>query len=64
MPVGHTFLVQEVFANKACFGIELSGHYIIPSLMPIDDSLAVSLYTASIISGMDNFEDIINEIPT
>ena len=64
VPVGHTFLVQGVFVNKACFGIELSGHYIIPSLMPIDDSLAVSLYTASIISGMDNLEDIIHEIPT
>ena len=63
VPVGHTFLVQEVFKNNACFGIELSGHYIIPSLMPVDDSLAVSLYTASIISTMDNFKGVLDKIP-
>ncbi len=63
IPVGHTFLVQAVFKNKACFGIETSGHYMIPSIMPVDDSLAVSLYAASIISGMENFEKFLNEVP-
>ena len=63
VPVGHTFLVQAVFANKACFGVETSGHYIIPSLMPIDDSLAVSLYTAKIMSELD-LDKFLDEIPS
>lgn len=49
--VGHTFLMDEVNRNKACFGVELSGHLVIPSLVPFDDSMAVSLYAASLLSG-------------
>ncbi len=63
VPVGHTFLVQEVFRNNACFGVETSGHYIIPSIVPVDDSLAVSVYTAEVISSINNFEKFLGRIP-
>ncbi len=63
VPVGHTFLVQGVFEHNACFGVETSGHYIIPPLMPIDDSLAVSLYAAKIISETGNVEKLLREMP-
>ena len=49
--VGHTFLMDAVKNSKACFGVEVSGHYVIPSLVPFDDSLAVSLYAAGVLSG-------------
>jgi phosphomannomutase len=48
--VGHTFLMDAVKNSKACFGVEVSGHYVIPSVVPFDDSLAVSLYAASVLS--------------
>ena len=48
--VGHTFLMDEVKKSNASFGVELSGHFVIPSLVPFDDSLAVSLYAAEALS--------------
>ncbi|MEM7815627.1 MAG: phosphomannomutase/phosphoglucomutase [Candidatus Aenigmatarchaeota archaeon] len=49
--VGHTFLMEAAKRYKACFGVEVSGHYVIPSIVPFDDSLAVSFYFASVLSG-------------
>lgn len=49
-PVGHTFLVDAAHKLKACFGAESAGHYIIPSLLPFDDAMAVSLYAAVALS--------------
>jgi phosphomannomutase len=52
IPVGHTYLTEAVQREKASFGVEVSGHYIVPSVVPFDDSLAVSLYFAAVLSGM------------
>jgi phosphomannomutase len=49
--VGHTFLMETVKESGGCFGVEVSGHYVVPSIVPFDDSLAVSLYAAAILSG-------------
>jgi phosphomannomutase len=49
--VGHTFLMDAVSKSKACFGVEVSGHFVVPSIVPFDDSMAVSLYAASVLSG-------------
>ncbi len=49
-PVGHTYLMEHTTKNKACFGVEFSGHYVIPSIFPFDDSLAISLYTAFVVA--------------
>ena len=50
VPVGHTFLMQAVDKHKACFGVEVSGHYTLPYMAPIDDSLMVSIYAAAVLS--------------
>lgn len=64
VPVGHTFLVEGVHKNKACFGVESAGHYIIPSLIPFDDALSVSLYAAYAISKQDKkASEIVDEMP-
>ncbi|MBI5347113.1 MAG: hypothetical protein HZB66_00705 [Candidatus Aenigmarchaeota archaeon] len=64
VPVGHTFLVEAVHKQKACFGLEVSGHYCIPSVVPYDDSLAISLFVAVLLSRSDRkLSDIVNELP-
>ncbi len=50
MPVGPHYLVDYAEKNKACLGIERSGHYVVPSIFPFDDSLAISLAAASSLS--------------
>ena len=62
--VGHTFLMENVHKEKACFGVEVSGHYVVPSMLPFDDSLAVSLYAASVLSSRDGpLEEEIKGMP-
>ncbi|MBI2578509.1 MAG: hypothetical protein HYW26_02230 [Candidatus Aenigmarchaeota archaeon] len=64
IPVGHTFLVSETRKSRACFGLETSGHYIIPSVLPFDDALAVSLYAACALSKKEKSAgEIIDELP-
>jgi phosphomannomutase len=62
--VGHTFLMDEVKKNRACFGVELSGHFVISSFVPFDDSLAVSLYAAAVLSHKNRaLDEEVMEIP-
>ena len=62
--VGHTFLMDAVKKHNASFGVEVSGHYVIPSIVPFDDSLAVSLYTASVLSARNHtLNEEIKDIP-
>ena len=62
--VGNSFLVQAVFEKGACFGVERSGHFCIPSIIPVDDAMAVSLYAAKVLSGSDKkLSAIVDEIP-
>ncbi len=53
VPVGHTFLMEGVEKNKACFGVESAAHYALPYMAPFDDSLIVSIYAASVLSMQD-----------
>ncbi len=65
VPVGHTFLMQAVSENKACFGMEVSGHYALPYMAPIDDSLMVSIYAAAVLSKQNKkLSEIIDTIKT
>ncbi|MEM7813590.1 MAG: hypothetical protein QW548_01680 [Candidatus Aenigmatarchaeota archaeon] len=50
VPVGHTHLIEAVHSKGAAFGVEISGHYAIPSLAVGDDSLAISYYLACVVS--------------
>lgn len=62
-PVGHTFLVNEAKKRKACFGIEVSGHYVLPFIFPFDDSMAVALYAAYVLSKNNkSLSKIVDEI--
>lgn len=64
-PVGHTFLVNEAKKRKACFGIEVSGHYVLPFIFPFDDSMAVALYAAYVLSKSKKpLSKIVDEIKT
>ena len=63
--VGHTFLMNSVKKWKASFGVESSGHYVIPSIFPADDSLAVSYYFACVLSGKgENLSDMARRVPS
>jgi len=62
-PVGHTFLVNYAKDNKACFGVELAGHYVLPFIAPFDDSMIIALYAAYVLSKTSKpLSDIADEI--
>jgi phosphomannomutase len=48
--VGNSFMVREVEKRGACLGVERSGHFCIPSVIPMDDGIAASLYAASVLT--------------
>jgi phosphomannomutase len=61
--VGHTFLAETVHKDKGAFGVERSGHFMLPSLIPFDDSLAISYYMACMLSSQDRkLSEIVDEI--
>ncbi len=63
VPVGHTFLMDAVQKEKACFGVEVSGHYALPFMAPVDDSLMVSVFAAYVLSKQKRkLSEIVNEI--
>ncbi len=62
--VGHPYLVSESMHTKAIIGMEDSGHFIIPSLLPFGDAIAVSLYAACMLSRSNRkLADMVNELP-
>ncbi|MBI4162666.1 MAG: phosphomannomutase/phosphoglucomutase [Candidatus Aenigmarchaeota archaeon] len=64
IPVGHTYMMQAVQKSKAAFGVERSGHYAIPLLVPFDDSIAISYYAACVLSKSDKkLSEIVDEMP-
>jgi len=64
VPVGHTYLMKAVHENNAAFGFEVTGHFSIPSLISIDDSLGISYYTACLLSGQDDrLSKIMSQVP-
>jgi phosphomannomutase len=46
--VGHNYLVKASYEEKACFGMERSGHFTAPWIFPFDDVMAISYYFACI----------------
>jgi len=64
IPVGHTYMMQAVHEEKAAFGVERSGHYSIPLLVPFDDSIAISFYAACVLSkSSKRLSEIVDEMP-
>ncbi|MCX6819280.1 MAG: hypothetical protein NT129_04765 [Candidatus Aenigmarchaeota archaeon] len=63
--VGHPYLVKEAKKRKAAFGLESAGHFVLPSLVPFDDALAVSFYAVSVLSRLKKkLSSIVDEIPS
>jgi phosphomannomutase len=64
IPVGHTFLADYASKKKACFGVESSGHYIIPSVVPYDDALAVSFFACyAVAKSGKKLSEIVKDVP-
>ncbi len=64
IPVGHTFLMEAVKRHKAAYGVEKSGHIVLPLLFPFDDSLAFSYYAACVLSGKEKkVSEMVDAIP-
>jgi phosphomannomutase len=62
--VGNTFMVHEVGVKKACFGVERSGHFCVPSVLPMDDGIVASIYAASTLSRkVKKLSQIFDELP-
>jgi phosphomannomutase len=63
--VGHNYLMKGAFEQGACFGMEPSGHYSVPSIFPFDDSLAISYYFACALSRRkESLSELAREIPS
>jgi phosphomannomutase len=62
--VGNSFMVHEAGRKKACFGVERSGHFCIPSILPMDDGIVASIYAASVVSRkVKKLSQIFDELP-
>jgi phosphomannomutase len=62
--VGNSFMVHEVGKKGACFGVERSGHFCIPSIVPMDDGIAASLYAAVALSKSGKkLSEVVGELP-
>ncbi len=63
-PVGYTFVVNGVHKSKSCFGVERSMHFIIPSVMPIDDGIIAGLYAVySLSKSEQTLADVVDSAP-
>ena len=63
-PVGYTFVVNGLHKSKSCFGLERSMHFIIPSVMPIDDGIIAGLYAMYSLSKMEQtLADFVDAAP-
>jgi len=49
VPVGHTFVIKTVKKERAIFGIEESGHAVMPNYFLFDDAILIPLKIAQIL---------------
>lgn len=61
--VGHPYLASESKRLNAILGVEDSGHFILPFLLPFGDAIAVSIYAACMLSRMGKLADIVDALP-
>ncbi len=62
--VGHTFLTLEAKQHEAIFGVEKSGHLIVPEHVLFDDAIVAPLEVMRIINSEGRkLSEIANEIP-
>lgn len=62
--VGHTFLTLEAKLRGALFGIEKSGHLVIPGYVLFDDAITAPIELLRILSSMDvPLSSLVDKIP-
>ena len=66
-PVGTPHMIGEVLRRGAAFGMEISSHLVIPSVVPYDDAVAVGAYAAWALSRAKaegrTLADLLAEVP-
>jgi len=63
--VGHTFLTLEAEKQDAIYGLEMSGHMIMPDLFLFDDAAPIPLKIAEVLSRTDRrLSELVDEIPS
>ncbi len=63
--VGHTFLTLEAEKQNAIYGLEMSGHMIMPDLFLFDDAVPIPLKIAEVLSRTDRkLSELVDEIPS
>lgn len=64
IPVGHTFMMQNVAKYKAKLGVEASNHFVIPEYFPFDDGVVMALRICEIMSKENKtLSQLIAQIP-
>ncbi|MCU4139935.1 MAG: Phosphomannomutase [Methanophagales archaeon] len=64
IPVGHTFLTRLASQRKAIFGVESSGHFVIPEIFPFDDAMLMPLKMAEVLAKTGRkLSEIVDEMP-
>jgi phosphomannomutase len=64
VPVGYPFMMDAMNRSRACFGVEKGMHFVIPSIMPMDDGIVASLYAAYALSREEcSLADVMDEAP-
>jgi phosphomannomutase len=62
--VGHTFLTLEAKKQKACLGIERSGHMVLPEYFLFDDAMLIPLRIAELLSRTEApLSELVDSIP-
>ena len=62
--VGYSFVIKCLHENKACFGIEKSMHFCIPSIFHFDDGIASSLFAAYAVSRLgEPLSEFVDRMP-
>ncbi|MCD6110327.1 MAG: hypothetical protein J7K08_01445 [Thermoplasmata archaeon] len=64
IPVGHTYLTQKAKELGAIFGVEKSGHMIMPQYFLFDDAMVIPARLAQLLSrGEEKLSQLSREIP-
>ena len=62
--VGHTYMINAVEQQRACFGVEKSWHCILPAVAPFHDVIPVALYAASALADGDKpLSALVDDMP-
>ncbi len=62
IPVGHSYLTHYARELKADIGVEASGHFLLPNILPFDDAMPTPMELARIV-GDGSLSELASDIP-